>query len=110
MANCSQINNTTIIGTSAVTYDGTQLPCTDVNTCDGLNTILAKFDAIICDVTDSVNILTEEITNLTEDLMIIIDDIININDQLFICCPICDFTGTADQLLDCTFTGTASEL
>ena len=31
---CPQINNTTIIGTSAVTYDGTPLPCTDVNTCD----------------------------------------------------------------------------
>ena len=87
MGNCSQVNNTTILGTSAVTYDGTPLPCTDVNTCDGLNTILAKFDAIICDVTNNVNILTEDITNLTEDLMIIIDDVININDQLNICCP-----------------------
>ena len=86
MGNCSQVNNTTILGTSAVTYDGTPLPCTDVNTCDGLNTILAKFDAIICDATNSVDILTEDITNLTEDLMIIIDDVININNQLNICC------------------------
>jgi hypothetical protein len=88
MANCPQINNTTIKGTSAVTYDSTPLPCTDVNTCDGLNVVLAKFDAIICDVTDSVNTLTEDITNATEDLMIIIDDVININDQLGICCSI----------------------
>jgi hypothetical protein len=87
MSNCSQVNNTTIKGTSAVLYNSTPLPCTDVNTCDGLNIILSKFDSIICNVTDNVNILTEEITNLTEDLMIIIDDVININDQLNICCP-----------------------
>jgi hypothetical protein len=87
MAECSQINNITIKGTSVVTYDSTPLPCTDVNTCDGLNTILAKFDTIICNVTDSVNTLTEDITNLTEDLIIIIDDVININNQLNICCP-----------------------
>lgn len=97
---CSQVNNTTILGTSAVTYDGTPLPCTDVNTCDGLNVILAKFDSVICTAANNVNILTEEITNLTEDLMIIIDDVINIQNQLEICCPTCNFTGTANQLPD----------
>lgn len=110
MGNCSQVNNTTIIGTSTITYDGTPLPCTDVNTCDGLNTILSKFDAIICDVKDSVDILTEEITNITESVMIIGEDIINIYNQLEICCPTCDFTGTADQVLNCDFTGTANQI
>ena len=82
MANCSQINNTTIIGTSAVTYDGTQLPCTDVNTCDGLNTILSKFDAIICSVSANVATITEDVTNLTEDVMLITEDVTNIYNQL----------------------------
>lgn len=87
MANCSKINNTTIIGTSAISYDGTPLPCTDVNTCDGLNTILKKFDDIICNVKADVDIITEEIINITEDVMVITEDIININNQLGICCP-----------------------
>lgn len=104
MADCSQINNTTIKGTSAVTYDSTPLPCTDVNTCDGLNTILAKFDTIICNVTDSVNTLTEDITNLTEDLMIIIDDVININNQLNICCPTTTTTSSSTSTTTTTTT------
>lgn len=108
MGNCSQINNTTILGTSAVTYDSTPLPCTDVNTCDGLNTVLSKFDTIICNVKESVDILTEQVIDITEDLMIITEDIININNQLNICCPTCDFTGTADQLPDPTTTTTSS--
>jgi len=110
MANCSQINNTTIQGTSTVTYDGTPLPCTDVNTCDNLNTILAKFNAIICNATNSVNEITENVTNITEDVMIIGEDIENIYGQLAICCPaICDFTGTANEL-DCSFIGNANQL
>lgn len=87
MGNCSQVNNTTIKGTSAISYDGTPLPCTDVNTCDGLNTILKKFDDIICNVKADVDIITEEIINITEDVMVITEDIININNQLGICCP-----------------------
>jgi uncharacterized protein (TIGR02145 family) len=110
MANCSQINNTTITGTSAFIYDGTQLPCTDIKTCDDLNTVLAKLDAVVCNVTSSINTLTEDITNITEDIMIIGEDIININNQLNICCPICDFTGTASQLPVCIFTGDANQL
>jgi len=110
MANCPQINNTTIIGTSAVTYDGTPLPCTGVNACDDLNTILTKFDNVICSVVDSVNIIREEVINITEDLMIIIDDVENIQNQLFICCPICEFTGTANELPVCNFTGEANQL
>jgi hypothetical protein len=110
MADCPQINNTTIIGTSAVSYDSTPLPCTDINTCDELNTIFTKFDTIICSVTDSVNTLIEEVTNITEDLMIITEDVENINNQIFICCPICNFTGTADELPVCNFIGTASQL
>ena len=110
MGNCPQVNNTCIKGTSAVTYDSTPLPCTDVNTCDGLNTILDKFDTIICDVKESVDILTEQVIDITEDLMLITEDIINIQNQLEICCPTCDFTGTADELLVCDFTGTADQL
>ena len=87
MANCSEINNTTIIGTSAITYDSTPLPCSDVKTCDGLNTILDKFNTIICNATEDVTLLTENITNITEDLMIASEDIIIINDTLNICCP-----------------------
>lgn len=87
MANCSEINNITIIGTSAITYDSTPLPCSDVKTCDGLNTILDKFNTIICSATANVESLTEDITNITEDLMILSEDIILINNQLNICCP-----------------------
>jgi hypothetical protein len=86
MSNCSQINNTTIKGTSTVIYDSTPLPCTDVDTCNDLNTILAKFDNIICSVTTNVNLLIEEVTNLTEDVMIITEDLININNQIDVCC------------------------
>ena len=94
MGNCSQVNNTTIKGTSAVTYDSTPLPCTDVNTCDGLNTILSKFNAIMCDVKANVDIITEDVINLTEDVMVITEDITNINNQLDICCPTTTTTTT----------------
>lgn len=104
MANCSQINNTTIKGTSAVTYDSTPLPCTDVTTCDGLNDILSKFDAVICDVKASVDSITEDVINLTEDIMIITEDIININNQLETCCP----TTTTTTTLPVTTTTTSS--
>ena len=110
MANCSQTNNTTIIGTSAVSYDSTQLPCTNVKACDDLNTILTKFDNVICSATNSVNILIEEVMNITEEVMIITEEIENINSQIFICCPICEFTGTADELPVCDFTGSADQL
>ena len=110
MADCPQINNTTIIGTSAVSYDSTPLPCTDVKAGDDLNTILTKFDNVICSAINSVNILTEEVMNITEDLMIIGEEIEDINDQIFICCPICDFTITATELPVCEFTASATEL
>ena len=108
MGNCSQVNNTTILGTSAVTYDSTPLPCTDVNTCDGLNTILSKFDAIICDVKSNVDILTEDVMNLTEDLMIITEDITNINNQLEICCPQTTTTTSSSTSTSTTTTSTSS--
>lgn len=87
MANCSNINNTTIKGTSAVSYDSTPLPCTDVNTCDGLNTIIDKFNNVLCTAVANVAALTEDVTNLTEDVMIITEEIIDINNRLDICCP-----------------------
>lgn len=102
--NCSQINNTTIKGTSAVTYDSTPLPCTDVTTCDGLNDILSKFDAVICDVKASVDSITEDVINLTEDIMIITEDIININNQLNICCPTTTTTSSSSTSTTTTTT------
>ena len=110
MANCSQINDTIIIGTSAIVYDSTPLPCTDVKAYDDLNTILTKFDNVICSAINSVNILSEEVMNITEDLMMIAEDVQNINDQIFICCPICEFTGVADELPTCNFTGSANQV
>ena len=86
MANCPQINNITIIGTSAVTYDGTPLPCSSVQTYDALNDILVKFDNIICNVQQNTTTLINDITNITEDVMLVTEDIININNQLNICC------------------------
>ena len=109
MGNCSQINNTTIQGTSTVTYDGTPLPCTDVNTCDNLNTILAKFDAVICDAIVGVNEITINLTDFNNSITNINTNINNIYNQLAICCNICDFTGTANEL-DCSFIGNANQL
>jgi hypothetical protein len=108
MANCSQINNTTIIGTSAVKYDSTPLPCTDVVTCDGLNTILAKFDAVMCNVKADVDILTEDILSLTEDVMVITEDITNIYSQLNVCCPTTTTTTTVVPTTTTTSSSTSS--
>jgi len=94
MANCPQINNTTIIGTSTITYDGTPLPCSNVQTYDGLNDILIKFDNIICNIQQSTNTLINDITNITEDVMLVTEDIININNQLGVCCPTTTTTTT----------------
>jgi len=106
MANCPQIDNKTIIGTDAIIYGSTPLPCTDIEICDGLNTILAKFDSIVCSATADINAITEDITNITEDLMIITEELITINEQVSLCCPLCDFTGTADELPPTTTTST----
>jgi hypothetical protein len=110
MANCPQIDNKTIKGTSVVSYDSTPLPCTGVATCNDVNTILTKFNNVICSAINDVNALIEEVTNITEDLMIITEEVTDIQDQIFICCPICDFTGTATELPVCDFTGTANEI
>lgn len=106
MANCSQINNTTIIGTSAITYSSTPLPCTDVKTCDGLNTILDKFNSVICNVAADVALLTEDITNITEDLMILSEDVIIINNRLNICCPTTTTTSSSTSTSSTTTTTT----
>lgn len=108
MGSCSQVNNTTIKGTSAVTYDSTPLPCTDVNTCDGLNTILSKFNAIMCDVKANVDIITEDVINLTEDVMVITEDITNIQNQLGICCPTTTTTSSSSSTSTSTTTTSSS--
>jgi hypothetical protein len=108
MADCSQINNITIKGTSVVTYNSTPLPCTDVNTYDGLNTILSKFDAIICDIKVSVDSITEDVVNLTEDIMIITEDIIDINNQLETCCPTTTTTSSSSSTTTTTSSSTST--
>lgn len=105
---CSNINNTTIKGTSAVSYDSTPLPCTDVNTCDNLNTVLAKFDAVICNVKANVDILTEDVINITEDVMVIVEDVINIQNQLNICCPTTTTTSSSTSTSTSTTTSTTT--
>ena len=110
MVNCLDKDNKILKATSAVSYDSTPLPCTNIKPCDGLNTILTKLDGVLCSTIANVEILTENITNITEDLMIIGEDIIDINDQLNICCPICDFTGNASHVLICEFTGEANQI
>ena len=94
MANCAQINNTTIIGTSAIGYDSTPLPCSDVQSCDGLNDILTSFNNIICNIQTNTSTLINNVTNITEDVMLITEDIININNQLGICCSTTTTTST----------------
>lgn len=112
MSNCSQINNTTLKGTSTVIYDSTSLPCTNVDKCDDLNTILTKFDNVICSVTADVNSLIVEVTNLTEDLIIITGDLVELNNKLNICCPtttttttVPPTTTTTTTVLNCVFDG-----
>ena len=106
---CPQINNTTIIGTSAFIYDSTPLPCTDIKTCDDLNTILAKLNTVVCNVTTSVDILIEDITNITENVMIIGEDIINIYGQLAICCPTTTTTSSSSTSTSTTTSTTTIE-
>lgn len=108
MANCSDINNTTIKGTSAISYDSTPLPCTGVTTCDGLNTILAKFDTVICDVKANVDSLTEDIITITEDVMIITEDVIDIQNQLNICCTTTTTTSSTSTTTSSTSTTTTT--
>ena len=104
MANCPQINNTTIIGTSAIGYDSTPLPCSGVQPCDGLNDILSTFDNIICNTTNNINGLIDDITNITEEVMLISEDIININSQLNICCPTTSTTSSSSTSTTTTTT------
>jgi hypothetical protein len=91
MSNCPQSNNETI-ETNTISYNSSTLPCTDVDTCDDLNTILSKFNTIICSATESVNTITENVENITQDISNITNSITNINNQLNTCCP--SFTTT----------------
>ena len=106
MADCSQINNIPTKTTSDVLYDSTPLPCTDVNTCDSLNSILVKFDNVICNVKANVDIITEDVVNLTEDVMVISEDIVNIQNQLNICCPVTTSTTSTTSTSSTTTTTT----
>jgi hypothetical protein len=108
MANCSQINNTTIIGTSAIGYDSTPLPCSGVQPCDGLNDILNTFDTIICGVKDSVSEITDNVTNITEEVMLISEQIIDINNQLNICCPTTTTTSSSTSSTSTTTSTTTT--
>lgn len=108
MANCPQINNTTIIGTSAIGYNSAPLPCSGVQPCDGLNDILNAFETIICDVKDSVGELTDNVTNITEEVMLISEQIIDINNQLNICCPTTTTTSSSTSSTSTTTSTTTT--
>lgn len=104
MENCSQVNNTTIKGTSVVTYNDSPLPCTDVNTCDKLNIIFSKFDSIMCNIKATVDVVTENIINITEDIMLITEEINNINNQLDLCCSVTTTTTSSTSTTTTTTT------
>lgn len=105
MSNCSQINNTTIIGTSDVFYDGPQLPCSNIETCDTLTVAFEKLDELVCVIIEDVESLTNEVNNIEENLVDINNTIVNINNQLNICCPT---TTTTSSSSTSTTTSTSS--
>lgn len=107
MSNCSQINNTTIIGTSDVFYDGPQLPCSNIETCDTLTVAFEKLDELVCVIIEDVESLTNEVNNIEENLVDINNTIVNINNQLNICCPTTTTTSSSSST-STTTTSTSS--
>lgn len=105
MSNCSQINNTTIIGTSDVFYDGPQLPCSNIETCDTLTVAFEKLDELVCVIIEDVESLTNEVNNIEENLVDINNTLVIINNQLNICCPT---TTTTSSSTSTTTTSTSS--
>lgn len=106
MSNCPQINNTTIIGTSDVFYDGPQLPCSNIETCDTLNVAFEKLDGVVCVIIEDVESLTNEVNNIEKNLVGINNTLVIINNQLNICCP--TTTTTSSSSTSTTTTSTSS--
>lgn len=53
------------IESSRITYDGPNLPCTGIRTCDDLTVILQKLDQQMCELTSEMHDLTILIRNLS---------------------------------------------
>lgn len=53
------------IESSRITYDGPNLPCTGIHTCDNLTVILQKLDEQICTLQAEMHDLTILVRNLS---------------------------------------------
>lgn len=108
MATCSNINNITVIGTSDIIYDSVPIPCTNINTCDNLNTILTKINNVICNIQTNSNIIAQGVSTINNNLLSISEDIININNQIYICCHPPTTTTTSTSTTSTTSTTTST--
>jgi hypothetical protein len=61
--NCYPCNVPTI-GSNYVKYNGPNLPCTNIHTCDNLSVALQKIDEQICNLQNVVIFLQNQINNL----------------------------------------------
>ena len=61
--NCDPCNTSTV-GSNHVKYDGPNLPCTNIHTCDNLSVALQKIDEQICNLQNVVFLLQNQINNL----------------------------------------------
>lgn len=97
MAYCSQIKDK-IKGTDIITYNSTPLPCSNVITDDNLNTIFSKFNTTLCNIRTNLDITTNNLSAIYNTITAQSLEVINLKNQAHICCPLCNFTGTAIQL------------
>lgn len=56
------------IESTRITYDGPNLPCTGVHTCDDFTKVLQKIDVQICDIKTELFNLTSTTTTTTTQL------------------------------------------
>lgn len=64
MVNCNPCSQPPI-GSNQVRYDGPNLPCTNIQTCELLSVSLQKIDEQICQLKQTVVSLQEQINALT---------------------------------------------
>lgn len=57
------------IDSTRITYDGPNLPCTGIRTCDDLTVILQKLDEQICNIVTELNNLSTTTTTTTTLLL-----------------------------------------
>jgi hypothetical protein len=102
MSNCNNTPENNL--SSNIKYDGPNLFCSSINTCDNLNVAFTKINNISCDLIEDVFTITSDVNNLTT-ILNNIQTIINIvNTQLGVCCP--TTTTTTTQIITTTTTST----